>query len=104
MNLIKFLMATLVVFFTMFLLNSTASAQTATPICGDRMLMIERLNLTYGEQQLGVGVVDSNSIFELWASEATGTWTILKTYTNGVSCVMLVGENWVTNSPASDPT
>ncbi|MFQ5565021.1 MAG: hypothetical protein ACE5EU_01515 [Paracoccaceae bacterium] len=62
--------------------------------CGSRDAVVAKLGEKYGEVRRGGGLVGSTAIFEIWASEATGTWTILKTTPDGLTCVMAVGEGW----------
>ncbi len=82
---------------------------TAPPVahaqlsCGDRKSMVEQLSRAYGEARKGAGLAGQTALFEIWASNATGTWTILKTTPNGVACVIAVGENWHDNRPVFTP-
>jgi len=84
-------------------------AATAPPVaeaqlsCGDRNAMVEQLSRTYGEIRQGAGLAGQAALFEVWASNATGTWTILKTTPNGVACVVAVGENWHDAQPVFTP-
>ena len=68
-----------------------AQAQT---ICGTRDSVVAKLGDKYGEVRRGGGLAGPKAIFEIWASEETGSWTILKTTPNGLTCVMAVGEGW----------
>lgn len=68
-----------------------AQAQMA---CGTRDSVVEKLKGKYGETRRGGGLAGQRAIFEIWASEATGTWTILKTTPNGLTCLMAVGDSW----------
>jgi hypothetical protein len=68
-----------------------AQAQMA---CGTRDSMVAKLGDKYGEVRRGGGLTGSTAIFEIWASEATGTWTILKTSPDGMACVMAAGDVW----------
>ena len=68
-----------------------AQAQMA---CGTRDSVVAKLGDKYGEVRRGGGLTGSTAIFEIWASEATGTWTILKTTPDGSSCIMAVGDGW----------
>ncbi len=68
-----------------------AQAQMA---CGTRDSVVAKLGDRYGEVRRGGGLAGPTAIFEIWASEATGTWTILKTMPDGMSCVMAVGDGW----------
>jgi hypothetical protein len=76
-----------------------AQAQMA---CGARDSVVAKLGDKYGEVRRGVGLAGPTAIFEIWASEATGTWTILKTTPNGLTCVIAVGEGW--HDDAGEPT
>ncbi len=72
-------------------LTTAAQAQMA---CGTRDSVVETLGEKYGETRRGAGLAGPAAIFEIWASEATGTWTILMTTPNGLTCVMAVGDGW----------
>ena len=66
----------------------------AQVVCGARDSVVRNLGEKYGEVRRGGGLTGSTAIYEIWASEATGSWTILKTTPNGLACVMAVGEGW----------
>lgn len=72
-------------------LPTTLHAQTA---CAQRTTVVEKLEGKYGEAFAGGGLQNSNSVFEVWLSAEQGTWTILMTRPNGVSCIMASGTNW----------
>jgi len=76
--------------------------------CGIRADVIERLGDKYGETRRGGGLAGPSAIIELYASEKTGSWTLLRTDTRGLSCVMAAGEGWQSEAgmvtPAGDPT
>ncbi len=81
-----------------------AQAQMA---CGTRDSVVAKLGDKYGEVRRGGGLAGPTAIFEIWASEATGTWTILRTTPNALTCVMAVGDGWHDDAgkaiPAGDP-
>ncbi len=81
-----------------------AQAQMA---CGTRDSVVAKLGDKYGEVRRGGGLAGPTAIIEIWASEATGTWTILKTTPNGLTCIMAVGDGWHDDPgeaiPAGDP-
>ena len=63
--------------------------------CGNRAAMVERLVNQYHEMPMGRGLGRARSrLLEIWANCTTGSWTVLKTYPNGTTCVMAVGEGW----------
>ena len=77
---------------------SQAAAQTN---CADRTIVAERLTAKYNEHRIGTGVKDEFTLFEVWASPKGETWTILKTQSNGISCIMAFGFGWyVIDAPA----
>ena len=75
-------------------LLAPASTQAQTNQCADRGLITERLKANYGEKFAGGGLRNSESIFEVWMSSETGTWTIIMTTPAGLSCVMAAGTDW----------
>ncbi len=81
-----------------------AQAQMA---CGTRDSVVAKLGDKYGEVRRGGGLAGPTAIFEIWASEATGSWTILKTTPNGLTCIVAVGDAWHDDAgeaiPAGDP-
>ena len=77
-----------------------AHAQSA---CGDRNAMVEQLSRTYGEARKGAGLAGQTALFEVWTSNDTGSWTILKTSPNGIACVIAAGENWRDDMPEFTP-
>jgi ABC-type dipeptide/oligopeptide/nickel transport system permease component len=63
--------------------------------CGERAEIIRVLSEKYGEAHRASGLQTASSMVEVWASAATGTWTILITQPSGVTCVAASGENWL---------
>ncbi len=85
------------------MLAAAPPAAQAQLACGERTAMVERLSRTYGEARKGAGLAGQTALFEVWASNATGTWTILKTAPNGLACVVAAGENWRDDRPVFTP-
>ena len=78
-------------------LPTTIQAQAT---CAERSMVVEKLEGRYGEVFAGGGLQNSSSVFEVWFSEEKGTWTILMTRPNGMSCIMASGTNWHEAGPA----
>jgi hypothetical protein len=78
--------------FALVFLNVPVFAQGAN--CGERADIVAQLTEKYGEARQNVGMNQNNSLVEVFASEATGTWTILVTMPTGVSCLVAAGQNW----------
>ena len=68
-----------------------AQAQMA---CGARDSVVAKLNNELGEVRVDGAAAGPSAFYEFYASESTGTWTILLSGVNGVSCVMAVGQDW----------
>lgn len=73
------------------LMAGQAGAQPAP--CFDRAMVAERLSDGYGETQFFVGELQ-DGLLEVWISERTGTWTLLLTTPNGLTCVLSSGTGW----------
>lgn len=69
---------------------STATAQT---MCSKRSKFLDSLAQGYAESPVAMGLVSNGSVLEVLTSEK-GTWTIIVTLPNGMSCVVASGEAW----------
>ena len=69
--------------------SATAQMRAA---CGDRDTVVNRLSSTYGETVQSMGLGANNGIFEVFASDDTGTWTITVTMPNGRTCLLASGQ------------
>jgi hypothetical protein len=63
-------------------------------LCGERTDMIRQLGEKYGESRRLVGLSGVRGVVEFFASEATGSWTILLTSPQGTICLMATGEEF----------
>ena len=81
-------------------ITPAAQAQIA---CGEREAIVKQLSETHHEIRKGSGLAGQAALFEIWASNATGSWTILKTTPNGFACVMAVGQGWQDDPPVFTP-
>lgn len=68
--------------------------------CANRDTVVAKLEAGYGESFAGGGLQNSSSIFEVWFSPEKGTWTILMTRSDGTSCIMASGTNWLETLPS----
>ena len=73
-------------------ISTISSAQAQMP-CGKREDFTAKLQKKYGEVRRGMGL-GGGMIFELWTNGDSGSWTILMTRPNGVSCIYAAGEEW----------
>lgn len=63
----------------------------SNPQCGSRDQVTALLADRYGETRRAVGLAGQQAVMELYASEATGTWTITFTLPDGQMCLMASG-------------
>lgn len=71
--------------------SAGASAAQQSRNCSERERIVLRLAEGYGESRQSIGLGANNSVIEVFASDDTGTWTILMTFPSGVSCLMATG-------------
>ena len=69
-----------------------ATSASAQMVCGPRDNIVAQLEKKYGETRRSIGVQQGRGVVEIYASEETGSWTILVTDTRGKSCLMAAGE------------
>lgn len=65
----------------------------ATPQCGPHKQVIEMLSKRFSEVPKAVGIVGEKRIMEVFISEK-GTWTILVTNSEGLTCILAAGDEW----------
>lgn len=71
----------------------TAHAQGGP--CGMRADMLEQLESTFGEVLAGQGVIgDGTMTGEFTVNPADGSWTVIVTRPDGLSCVVIGGKGW----------
>jgi hypothetical protein len=69
--------------------TTPASAQS---VCGKRDEIVRQLGEKYGETRRSLGLAQGRGVVELYASDETGSWTILVTSPQGLSCLIAAGE------------
>jgi len=76
--------------------------------CGRRDSVVSLLGDRYGEGRRAIGMAGNDSVVEIFASDATGTWTITVTTADGTTCLLAAGEGFrglgtAEPPPAGDP-
>jgi hypothetical protein len=76
-------------------------AATAPPAfaanCALRDVVVERLESQFSERLTAGGLQASranSSLIEVWTSKDTGTFTVIVTNPQGISCVVAAGTDW----------
>jgi hypothetical protein len=85
----RFLFALSLGFLGVIMAHQAAYSQQAN--CGQRSQVIERLESKYGETRRSIGLAANNGVVEIYASAASGTWTIIMTLPNGMTCLVAAG-------------
>jgi hypothetical protein len=68
------------------------AAQEAAP-CAQRTNIVDTLGSQYKESPRAIGLVSQDAVLEVFVSE-TGSWTVMVTNPQGVSCVLAAGQSW----------
>ncbi len=82
------LVIALLAFFSLFSMRADAQPM---PKCGLRGMIVERLSDRFSETRQSLMLAANGVVIELFASRATGTWTILSTRPDGLSCLIASG-------------
>lgn len=77
-----------------YLATSTQAAAQSQRNVGSRAAVVERLASGYGETRQSVGIGANNAMVEVYASNETGSWTILVTMPTGMSCLVASGQSF----------
>lgn len=68
-------------------------AALAQPVCGTHQSIAENLKKSYAETPVSMGITSGGGIIEVFSSPK-GTWTLVITQPNGVSCLIAAGQDW----------
>jgi len=63
----------------------------AQPRCAPHDAVAQHLADAHGETRRTIGLAQDNTVMELYAAEATGTWTLTVTLPNGLTCLVAAG-------------
>lgn len=66
----------------------------SAPQCDSRDRVTALLADRYNETRRALGLAGESAVMELFASDATGTWTITITLTDGQMCLMASGSGY----------
>lgn len=70
-----------------------APAYSEENVCGKRDDIVTRLENGYQEFNSAMGMSTNGGLVELYTSDK-GTWTLMLTQPDGVSCLIAAGQNW----------
>ena len=84
---------------------ATVPAKAAGTRCAPRDVALTHLTTKYEEARRSIGLAANGVVVETWASDS-GSWTILVTRPDGISCMVASGQNFeavAEDIPAGDP-
>ncbi len=62
--------------------------------CAPRPVVLERLADRFGETRQSMGLGSQGQVIEVFASDATGSWTITVTLPSGITCLVASGQSF----------
>jgi len=66
--------------------------------------VITELGSRYAERPVAFGLQANGSLLQVFASERTGTWTLVTMHPNGTACLIGAGSSWESlPEPSTDP-
>ena len=90
----------LILALTLPFLASPAGAQQ--PRCAPRAQVLDLLQGRFGETRRAIGLTSGASVMELYASDASGRWSLVVTLPSGMSCLVGAGTGFEAEfAPAS---
>lgn len=77
----------------LLIFGATPGSAQSTAACGDRGYIAQKLDNGYSEKPVAMGLSADGAVVEVFASNA-GSFTIIVTRPNGLSCILVTGESW----------
>jgi hypothetical protein len=81
------------VLFGILFVVSPFSPALAQQACGERTKFTLKLEQSFAELPVAMGLTDKGAVLEVFASKK-GSWTFLITMPDGMTCVVASGESW----------
>jgi hypothetical protein len=79
----------------------TIGTAQAQQVCGPRSILVGKLKTELNERPEAAGLTHSGGVIEILASQE-GSWTVIMTAPNGLSCLLAAGEAWELRNAESD--
>lgn len=64
--------------------------------------IVKLLRTRYNEEVVNRGLASNGALVEVFATSSGNTWTIVMTFPNGTSMLMMTGEWWSLHTPGDD--
>ncbi len=77
-----------------------ASSQFSPQFCAPRDVVVDRLKNEFAESRVMLGSAGRGTMMvETYANKASGSWTLVTTTPQQLSCMMIAGQNWYATKP-----
>jgi type IV secretory pathway VirB2 component (pilin) len=73
--------------------GARADAPQAQPVCGAHEAVITTLSGKFAEKPVSMGLANNGTVVEVLSSP-DGSWTIVMTAPNGLTCLLAAGDYW----------
>ena len=80
-----------VAFIAAFFVSAPVHAYTVA--CSSRLDVVDKLDRSYAEKPVSMGLASNGSVVEVFASQI-GTFSIVITRPDGLACIVSAGEGW----------
>ena len=78
----------------LFTPSAHAEPVQAQAACGPRSDVLKDLHSKYTEMPVAMGLAHNGNVLEVLAAKNRGTWSIIITKPNGITCFVTGGESW----------
>jgi hypothetical protein len=89
------------IFASMFGVLFVSGASAEEMQCAQRQAFVEKLSSVFHETQEAVGVINGQTILEIFISPQGKTWTVIATGADGYSCLLYSGKDWQQDDSAT---
>ena len=89
------MLRSIIVLLGVLVVFSPFSPAIAQQVCGERDRFTNKLENTYAERPIAMGLTEKGAVLEVFASQR-GSWTFLITLPSGLTCVVASGQSWET--------
>lgn len=80
--------------FGLLIMMTQAHADGQLPQCGQRAAIVAQLTDQFGETRRSMGIAANNTVMEMYASDASQSWTITVTTPQGQMCLIASGQGF----------
>ena len=80
-------------------LPALAQSSGQGPRCAPRAQVLDLVETRLSESRRAIGLTSAQTVMELYASDETGSWTLVVTLPSGLSCLVATGRGFEAEGP-----